>query len=427
MPDGVVATKAPANAAAGNPYITAVTQLRSVAERLRLDPGMTDWLATCRREFSVHFPVRMDDGSLKVFTGYRVIHNDARGPTKGGIRYHPGVNMDEMRALAMWMTWKVAVAGLPYGGAKGGVIVDPKKLSRRELERLTRRYASEIDVFIGPNEDIPAPDMGTDGQIMAWMMDTLSMHHGYSLPGIVTGKPISIGGTAGRVDATGQGVRFVTEFAMKALDRSLEGKSVAVQGFGNVGSVTAQYLSKSGMRIVAISDAGGAYYNGRGIDVDAAIRSKVDGVLQRPPGADQVTNQELLALEVDVLVPAALEGQITADNANAVRARLIVEGANGPTTPEADLILAEKGVPIIPDVIANSGGVVVSYFEWVQDLQSFFWEEEEVVRRLNQIMRRSFDETWHLAQKEDVSLREAAQMLAVRKVVEATEIRGVYP
>ena len=413
---------------AANPYAAAVTQLRRVAARLGLDEGMTDLLATCRREFTVHFPVRMDDGTLKIFTGYRVTHNDARGPTKGGVRFHPAVNLDEIRALAMWMTWKVAVAGLPYGGAKGGVIVDTKKLSRTELERLTRRYATEIDILVGEHEDIPAPDMGTDGQIMAWMMDTISMHKGHSTPGVVTGKPISVGGTQGRVDATGQGLRFITEFALKALGRPIEGATVAVQGFGNVGSVAARYLSEQlGMKVVAISDAGGAYYNGNGIDLHRAVQNKVQGLLQQFPGLDTITNEDLLAMDVDVLIPAALESQIHAGNADRVKARLIVEGANGPTTPDADEILGAKGIPIIPDVVANSGGVIVSYFEWVQDLQSFFWEESEIIRRLEQIMQRSFNETWTLAQREGATLREAAQMLAVSKVVEATNTRGVYP
>jgi glutamate dehydrogenase (NAD(P)+) len=410
-----------------NPYHTATSQLRRAAEKLGLDPGMTDWLAHCRREFTVHFPVRMDDGSLKLFTGYRVIHNDARGPTKGGIRYHPGVNLDEVRALAMWMTWKVAVAGLPYGGAKGGVIVDPKQLSRSELERLTRRYASEIDILVGPNEDIPAPDLGTDGQVMAWFMDTLSMHKGHSLPGAVTGKPISIGGTAGRADATGQGLRFITEFALKAIGESMEGKTVAIQGFGNVGGVAAQYLARAGLKVVAISDAGGAFYNGNGIDVERASHTKVQGLIQQFPGLDRISNEELLALDVDILLPAALEGQIHAGNAANVHAGMVVEGANGPTTPEADAILHEKGVLIIPDIVANGGGVIVSYFEWVQDLQSLFWEESEVVRRLHQIMKRCFDEVWAYAEQQKVTLRDAAQMLGIRKVVEATEIRGVYP
>lgn len=410
-----------------NPYQVAVSQLRRAAERLGLDPGMTDWLSQCRREFTVHFPVRMDSGKLRMFTGYRVIHNDARGPTKGGIRYHPGVNLDEVRALAMWMTWKVAVAGLPYGGAKGGVIVDPRELSRGELERLTRRFASEIDILVGSHEDIPAPDMGTDGQIMAWMMDTISMHKGFSQPGAVTGKPISIGGTAGRADATGQGLRFMTEFLLNKHGESIEGKTVAIQGFGNVGGVAAQYLHRAGMKVVAISDAGGAFYNGNGIDVDQASHSKVQGLIQQFPGVDRITNDELLAIDCDVLLPAALESQLTAANADKVRARYVVEGANGPTTAEADQILADRGIPVLPDIVANGGGVVVSYFEWVQDIQSFFWEESEVVRRLHQIMKRCFDDVTAYAQAKDVRLRDAAQMLGISKVVEATEIRGVYP
>ncbi len=411
-----------------NPFQMAVAQLDAAADRLGLDEGMRQILRTCKRELTVHFPVRMDDGDTQVFTGYRVQHNLDRGPAKGGIRYHPAVTLDEVKALAMWMTWKAAIVNLPYGGAKGGVVVNPSSLSPSELENLSRRYATEISILIGPEEDIPAPDMGTDARVMAWIMDTISMHRGHSVTGVVTGKPVSIGGTLGRVEATGRGLLYIVQEAAQVQGLPLAGASVAVQGFGNVGSVAALLLSQAGARIVAASDTSGGVYNPGGLDVEALYHYKrAGGRLSASPQGDRVSNEELLTLPVDILIPAALEGQIAGHNAAQVKAKMIVEGANGPTTPEADAILADQGVLVVPDILANAGGVIVSYFEWVQDLQFFFWEEEEVNERLRRILGRAFQEVWRLAQEKKVGLREAALMLAVQRVVEATQVRGIYP
>lgn len=425
---GAVPVPAPAPAVE-NAYQTALAQFDKVAERLNLDPSLREVMRTPRRELTVNFPVKMDDGTIRVFTGYRVQHSTARGPAKGGIRYHPMVTLDEVKALAMWMTWKCAVVNLPYGGAKGGVAVDTKLLSETELERLTRRYASEIQIIIGPEKDIPAPDMGTDARIMAWIMDTYSMNQGYVVPGVVTGKPISVGGTRGRVDATGRGILYIAQEACRARGISLEGATVAVQGFGNVGSNAARLLRSQGCRLVAVSDASGGVYNPKGFEWHElqAIKEHGLSLSQASGDFDHITNAELLELPVDILVPAALENQITARNAPHVRAKIIIEGANGPTTPEADLILEEKGVFVVPDILANAGGVVVSYFEWVQDLQSFFWEEEEVNLRLKRIMTRSFDEVYTLATREGVSMREAAYILALRREEEALRYRGIFP
>lgn len=425
---GAMPVPAPAPAVE-SAYQTALAQFDKVAERLNLDPSLREVMRTPRRELTVNFPVKMDDGSIRVFTGYRVQHSTARGPAKGGIRYHPMVTLDEVKALAMWMTWKCAVVNLPYGGAKGGVAVDTKLLSETELERLTRRYASEIQIIIGPEKDIPAPDMGTDARIMAWIMDTYSMNQGYVVPGVVTGKPISVGGTRGRVDATGRGILYIAQEACRARGISLEGATVAVQGFGNVGSNAARLLRSQGCRLVAVSDASGGIYNPKGFEWHELQAIKEQGLpLSQASGDfDHITNAELLELPVDILVPAALENQITAHNAPHVRAKIIIEGANGPTTPEADLILEEKGVFVVPDILANAGGVVVSYFEWVQDLQSFFWEEEEVNLRLKRIMTRSFDEVYTLATREGVSMREAAYILALRREEEALRYRGIFP
>ncbi len=413
---------------AADPLKTALAQFDAAADRLHLDDGLRAILRSCKRELAVHFPVRMDDASTRVFSGYRVQHNLARGPAKGGIRYHPAVTLDEVRALAMWMTWKSAVVNIPYGGAKGGVIVDPKALSLAELENLTRRYATEISILIGPNEDIPAPDMGTDARVMAWIMDTISMHRGYTEAGVVTGKPVSIGGTLGRREATGRGILYVIQEVSRQHRIPLQDAAVAVQGFGNVGAVAASLLAGAGARVVAVSDGSGGVYNEKGLNVDALSAYKRDnGRLAQAPGGDRITNQELLALPVDFLVPAALEDQITGDNAAAVRARYVVEGANGPITPEADAILADKGVSVVPDILANAGGVVVSYFEWVQDLQFFFWEEKEVNERLRRVIARAYADVSRAAQEENISLREAAMLLAVRRVAEATTIRGIYP
>lgn len=407
---------------------TALAQFDAAADRLNLDDGMRAMLRTCKRELSVHFPVQMDDHTVHMFSGYRVQHNLSRGPAKGGLRYSPLVSLDEVRALAMWMTWKSAVVNLPYGGAKGGVVVDPRSLSEGELENLTRRYATEISIIIGPNEDIPAPDMGTDPRIMAWIMDTISMHRGYTEAGVVTGKPVAIGGTLGRLEATGRGLLFIAEELARRSGVSLEGATVAVQGFGNVGAVAAQLLHKAGAKVIAISDSSGGVYNGNGLDVDSLmVYQKDNGPLATSGGGDQITNEELLTLPVDFLVPAALEGQIHAGNATGVRARFIVEGANGPTAPEADAILADKGAVIVPDILANAGGVIVSYFEWVQDLQFYFWEENEVNERLRKVITRAYSDVASTAETHGISLREAAMVLAVGRVVEATKIRGIYP
>ncbi len=407
---------------------TALAQFDSAAEALHLDEGIRGVLRSCKRELALHFPVQMDNGSIRVFDGYRVQHNLARGPAKGGIRYHPGVSLDEVRALAMWMTWKCAVVNLPYGGAKGGVIVDPKGLSRPELENLTRRYATEISIIIGPDEDIPAPDMGTDGRVMAWIMDTISMHRGHTTAGVVTGKPVSVGGTLGRVEATGRGIQYVVQETAKAHGISLQGATVAVQGFGNVGSVAATLLAEDGARVLAVSDSSGGVYDGNGLDVKALNRVKQEtGSLAQAAGCDRISNEELLALPVDFLVPSAMEAQITGANAGNVRARFVAEGANGPTTPEADAIMHGKGVTVIPDILANAGGVIVSYFEWVQDLQAFFWEEGEVNERLHRIITRAYRDVTRTAEEHGVSLRDAAMRLAVTRVVEATQYRGIYP
>ncbi len=410
-------------------YAVAQSQLDAVADFMELDDDLRLYLRTCQRELIVHFPVEMDDGHVRMFTGFRVHHNTIKGPTKGGIRYHPDVTLDECRALAMWMTWKCALMNLPYGGAKGGVIVDPKELSRRELEKMTRRYATEISLFIGPERDIPAPDVGTNAQIMAWIMDTYSMHKGYSIPAVVTGKPVAIGGTVGREYATGLGVTYVTRALMKQrFGRGLDDLRVAVQGFGNVGSWTARAMHERGARIVAISDVQGGIYLKNGIDLRQLTRHvEENGSVLGYPGADTLTNQELLELEVDVLVPAALEGQITKENAHKIRAQIIAEGANGPTTPEADLILVDQGATVIPDILCNAGGVVVSYFEWVQGLQSFFWDEGEVRRSMEKTLLDNLDAVVGATVRRKCDLRTAAYTIAISRIVEAVKLRGFYP
>ena len=410
-------------------FETAQAQLRKVADLLSLDPGLTEILAHPRRELTVHFPVRMDDGQTRVFTGYRVQHNDARGPVKGGLRYSARVSLDEVRALAMWMTWKCAVVNLPYGGAKGGVVVDPRSLSEGELERLTRRYATEISILLGPDRDIPAPDMGTDARIMAWIMDTYSMHHGHSVPGVVTGKPAGIGGSRGRVEATGRGALYVTQEACRQRGLDLRGATVAIQGFGNVGGVAARLLSQAGARVVAVSDSRGGVYSDAGLDVESLYAHRAAGGLlaEHPLAHEDISNAELLELPVDILVPAAIEGQITERNAPRVRAGMVVEAANGPTTAAGDAVLAERDVYVVPDILANAGGVIVSYFEWVQDLQSFFWEESEVNQRLQRIISAAFAEVSAVAQQRGLRLREAAYVVALQRVVEAIRLRGIYP
>jgi glutamate dehydrogenase (NAD(P)+) len=370
----------------------------------------------------------MDDGSVQMFEGYRVQHNLNRGPAKGGIRYHPQVTLSEVKALAMWMTWKCAVAGIPFGGAKGGVIVDPKRLSLGELERLTRRYASEIAVLIGPERDIPAPDVNTTAQVMAWIMDTVSMSKGYSVPAVVTGKPLSVGGSQGRNAATGRGCAIVALEACQRLSRDPRKMTVAVQGFGNAGSIAAGLMADDGFSIRAVSDSGGGIHSDTGLDVAAVVEHKRrTGSVVGFPGTKPLSNAELLQAPVDVLVPAALENQITASNAGQVEASLILEAANGPTTPEADDILHRRGVTVVPDIVANAGGVIVSYFEWVQDLQSFFWEENEINDRLKRIITAAFNSSWEASQRLGVTLRLGAYSVAVQRVAEATVARGIYP
>ena len=411
-----------------SPWEAALEYFDEAAGLMGLEPAIHEVLRQPKRSLIVSVPVRLDSGEVSVYTGYRVHHDVTRGPAKGGIRYHPDITLDDVKALAMAMTWKCAVVNLPYGGAKGGVRVDPHGMSRLELERMTRRFASEILPFIGPDRDIPAPDLNTDAQIMAWIMDTYSVNIGHSAPGVVTGKPVSIGGSEGRPEATGRGVMYQILSAFKTLGMGVDDVSVAVQGFGKVGSSVAKLLHDQGCRIVAVSDLAGGIFNARGLDPEAVARHvRGSGTVAGFAGADAITNAELLALDVEVLVPAAVEGVINESNVDTVRARLIAEGANGPTTPAADRALNQRNVLIIPDVIANSGGVVVSYFEWVQDLQALFWSEEEVNGRLRQIMERAFVEVYALATKQRWNMRQAATVLAVTRVAEAWRVRGLYP
>lgn len=409
-------------------YEVALAQYNEAVEIMGLDENTAKILRLPKRELTVNFPVEMDDGRIEIFTGYRVHHSTVKGPTKGGIRYHQDVTLDETRALAMWMTWKCALMNLPYGGAKGGVIVDPRQLSQRELRHLTRRYATEISILMSPEGDIPAPDVGTNPQVMAWIMDTYSMHRGYSVPAVVTGKPVPIGGSEGRFDATGMGVMFMAREALKHEGIACEDATAVVQGFGNVGAMAARYLHNIGVRVKAVSDVYGGIYNEHGLDITALQRHvKETGKVLGFPGADIVSNSELLELPCTVLVPAALEGQITEDNAPRVRAQIIAEGANGPTTPDADKILQENGVFIIPDILCNAGGVTVSYFEWVQSLQSFFWSEEDVNRQMERIMVNGFQSVLNEVESKNLHPRMAAYTLAIGRVAEALELRGVYP
>jgi len=411
-----------------NAWEVAQHQFDLAAERLNLDPGLRAVLREPRRELTVHFPVHMDDGTVKVFTGYRVQHNLGRGPAKGGIRYHQDVSLDEVRALAMWMTWKCAVVGIPYGGGKGGVTVDPKKLSKKELEGLSRRYFTEISVLIGPERDIPAPDVNTTPQIMAWFMDTYSMHAGYTVPGVVTGKPISLGGSEGRNEATARGCVFTIVDAAAHLGMDLTKATVAVQGFGNAGYIAAKLMTDEGSTVIAVSDTGGAIHKQAGLDVEKVLAWKKEhGTVVGFPGSTTITNGELLELPCDVLIPAAYENQITARNAANVKAKIVAEAANGPTTPEADKILAAKGVFMIPDILANAGGVTVSYFEWVQDLNRDHWSEAVVNAKLKEIMDRSFAEVLAMAALEAVDMRTAAYLVAVKRVADTTALRGLYP
>ncbi len=403
-------------------------QFDLAADRLGLDAGMRLVLREPRREFTCHFPVHMDDGSVQVFTGYRVQHNLGRGPAKGGIRYHQDVSLDEVKALAMWMTWKCAVVGIPYGGGKGGVIVDPKKLSKKELEGLTRRFFTEIEVLVGPEKDIPAPDVNTNAQIMAWMMDTYSMHAGYTVPGVVTGKPISLGGSEGRNEATARGCVYTIVETARHLGMDLTKARVAVQGFGNAGAIAARLIGEEGSTVVAVSDSTGGIHNPAGLDIAKVVGWKQEhGTVQGFPGATDVSNAEVLEVDCDILIPAALENQITARNAGSIKAKLIAEAANGPTTPEADEILFKAGKFVIPDILCNAGGVTVSYFEWVQDLNRDHWSEIVVNAKLKEIMVKAFGETLTVAKREDINMRTAAYLVAVKRVADAMEMRGIYP
>jgi len=411
-----------------NPYEICVKQFNKVADKLELEPGIREFLIKPKRQLIVSVPVEMDDGSYKVFDGYRVQHNIARGPAKGGIRYHQNVTLDEVKALATWMTWKCAVVNVPYGGAKGGITCDPTKMSVREIERLTRRYTAEISIIIGPEKDIPAPDINTNAQTMSWIMDTYSVLKGYSVPGVVTGKPLFIGGSLGRDAATGRGVMYVIEEAAKHLGIQLQDAEVVVQGFGNVGSNAAILLEEKGCKTIGICDVYGAVYNKEGIDIKKAVDFvRSTGKIVGLPETEPINPTEFLTLECDILVPAALEGQITKDNADRIKAKIVAEGANGPTTPEADEILFDKGIFVIPDILANAGGVTVSYFEWVQDLMAHYWTEEEVNNKLEKIMKDAFKQVYDSATAQKSSMRDAAYMLAVARVAEATRIRGIYP
>ena len=407
---------------------SALSQLDDAAKQLNLDPGVHEVLRNPRRALEVSVPTRMDSGKVQVFRGYRVHHNTSRGPSKGGIRYHPAVTLDEVKALAMWMTWKCAVVGIPFGGAKGGVVVDPRELSMNELQRMTRRYASEILPLIGPERDIPAPDLGTNEQVMAWIMDTYSTREGYSVPGVVTGKPLSIGGSKGRSQATSRGVMYMTLATLKHLGMPVEDARIVIQGFGNVGGGTTDFLHEQGCKIIAVSDEQGGVYNPEGLSPTGLHAYEAEaGTIAGYEGGEVISNQELLELECDVLIPAAIEGQITAKNADRIKATVIVEAANGPTTPDADEILKDRGILIVPDILANAGGVTVSYFEWVQDLQAYYWEEDEVNDRLRMIMERSYVDVLSLAEERKVTMRTAATMLGVGRVAEAHTTRGLYP
>ena len=411
-----------------NIWAVAQSQFDHAAEKLDLDDGMRRVLRVPQRELTVNFPVTMDDGNVQVFTGHRVQHNVSRGPAKGGIRYHQDVTLDEVRALAMWMTWKCACVNIPYGGGKGGVIVDPKQLSTREVEGLTRRFTTEISPLIGPERDIPAPDVNTNAQTMAWIMDTYSMHHGYTIPGVVTGKPIAVGGSLGRNEATARGAVFTLLQWAKAKGETLDGARVAIEGYGNAGSIAATLLKAEGATIIAVSDSTGGIHDASGLDPAKVSAWKAEhGTVVGFPGADSVNNHELLELDCEILVPAALENQITKANAPKIKAKVIAEAANGPTTPEADEILYDRGVFVIPDILCNAGGVTVSYFEWVQDMQSFFWTEARINESLKEIMDRAFEAVHQMSDRHEVDMRTAAYMVAVARVAEATTLRGLYP
>ena len=409
----------------------AMKQVEIAAKHLNVDPGLIEKVKQTKRELTVHFPVKMDNGRIEMFTGYRIQHNTTRGPAKGGIRYHPGVDLDEMKALSMWMTWKTAVVNIPFGGAKGGVQCDPGKMSREEVERMTRRYIWEIATMIGPDRDIPAPDVNTNPQVMAWIMDTYSTIKGYSVPGVVTGKPLELGGSLGRHQATGKGVVVAAqEAASRLLQIPIEGAKVVIQGCGNVGGIAAQYFSRLGAKVIAISDVRGGVYNPKGLNIQKVLdcRNQYACILDKQTRDwDEISNRELMELECDILVPAAIENQITHYNALELKAKIVVEGANGPITNEADDILRDRGIIVVPDILANAGGVTVSYFEWVQNLQELLWTEEEINDRLTRIMKRGFAEVLDISERDRVDLRTAALILGIGRVVKASELRGIYP
>jgi glutamate dehydrogenase (NAD(P)+) len=422
-------TLAAARGTAGqNALAAALTQFDAAAEHLDIEADLRAVLRVPQREYAVNFPVHMDDGSVRVFSGYRVQHNVARGPAKGGLRFHPQTDLDDVRALAMWMTWKCALVDLPFGGAKGGVTCDPTSMSGKELEGLTRRFTTEIESIIGPDSDIPAPDVGTNAQVMAWIMDTVSMHKGYSVPGVVTGKPLSIGGSVGRSDATGQGIVYTIHDAAGRIGLEMAGATVAIQGFGNVGEATGRLLHEGGAKIVAVTDAGGGAYDPDGLDVpELARRFRAYGTVAGSPGTQLIDNETLFGLDVDILVLAALDGQITARNAGTIRARILAEGANGPTEPSADPILRENGVTVIPDILCNAGGVIVSYFEWTQNRSALAWTREEVNSRLRRQILSAAEAVWQRSAADGIPPRLAAHAIAVERVATATRLRGLYP
>jgi glutamate dehydrogenase/leucine dehydrogenase len=411
-----------------NPFRIAMHQFDIAADQCNLHPGLREVLRRPRRALTLALPVKMDDGNIRVFEGFRVQHNSARGPCKGGIRYHPGVTFDEVKALASWMTWKCATVNIPFGGAKGGIVCDPHHLSQGELERLTRRYAYEIMPIIGPDKDIPAPDVYTDAQTMAWIMDTYSMAHGSNAPGVVTGKPTFLGGSFGRNEATARGCMFCVRSACEVMGISLDHSTVAIQGFGNAGNIAAQLLSKKGASIVAVSDSRGGIFSPNGLNVPELLLHKQNtGGVVGFPGAKAIPNEAVLGIECDILIPAALENQITSENVDIVKTRIVAEAANGPTTPDADVVLHKKGIMVIPDVLANAGGVTVSYFEWVQDLQELFWDEDDVNRRLERVMVKAFADVLASSKKHNVAMRTGAYILAIDRVAKAMVTRGVWP
>ena len=412
-----------------NPFEEMKKMVDMAGKRLGLDAGVLEVLKHPKRELHVNFPVRMDDGSIKVFTGYRVQHNEARGPYKGGIRYHQQVDIDEVRALAAWMTWKTAVVGIPYGGAKGGIIANPKTMSVGEIERMTRRYASEISIIIGPHKDIPAPDVNTSGREMAWIMDTFSMQKGFAVPGVITGKPLNIGGSLGRPEATSRGLVFAVREAAKRTGMNLKGATCAIQGYGNVGAFAHKLIERDfGSKVIAVTDSKGGIINEKGLKYDEvwAHKQKTGSVVGFP-GSKPISNEAILELKVDVLLPCALENVITKDNADKIKAKIVGEGANGPTTVDADAIMWKNKVLVLPDIMANAGGVTVSYFEWVQDLANYFWTEDEVNERLDRVITKAFQEVWDMHEKHKCNMREAAYMVAVKRVADATTTRGFYP